>query len=420
MRIAELDKTLADLTGPEAEVGSQGQPWDWPEIVPWPTLVDGTALLDDVSSLIGRYVEMSGAQADATALWIMHTWLHDRLDLSTFLNITSATKRCGKSLLLEVLEELVHRPLLLSGRITSPGMFRIVEMCQPALLLDESDTYLRDDDELRGFINGSQRKSGARTMRAVKVGDSFTMESFGTWCAKAIAGIGDLPDTVLDRSIVIRLERRAPSDGDMPRWRERDRAAIDAILQRMARWAADNIEAVLRRRNAVAFPPRTNDRARDAWEALLAIADIAGGDWARETGRAWRACQAITAQSEDAGDRGEMLLADLRQVFRDAGDPAHLPTGKNDERYDPSLPAILPALVAMDGRPWAEYSRSKPLSPRGLADLLGRFRITSGTIRLESGSTPKGYKRAALMPHWKRYGIDNPDDPRTSPPQRHN
>ena len=419
VRIGVFDKALAGPPHDDDCSGPQGESWEWPEIVPWPTPVDGAALLDDASSLIGRYVEMSRAQADATALWNVHTWLHDRLDLSTFLNITSATMRCGKSLLLEVLEELVLRPLLFSGQITPAGLFRTVDLREPTLLLDESDTYLRDDAVLRGIINGSQRRSGARTMRIVRVGDRFDMESFRTWCPKAIAGIGGLPVTVLDRSIVIRLERRAPSPLDMPRWRDRDRAVIEAIQQRLARWTADNVEAVLQRRNAVTFPPGIHDRACDAWEALLAIGDIAGGEWAGETGRAWRACQATTAETEDAADRGEMLLADLWQVFRDAGDPAHLPTCKPDERCDPNAPAILPALIAMEGRPWAEFSRGKPLSPRGIANLLGRFKITPGTIRLESGSTPKGYKRAAFAPHWKRYDIDNPQDPRANPPQRH-
>ena len=412
IRVGTLDQALARLPGDDDCSSAQGQPWDWPEIVPWPTRVDGAALLDDVSSLIGSYVEMTRAQADATALWNFHTWLHDRLDLSTFLNITSATKRCGKSLLLEVLEELVHRPLLLSGRITSPGMFRIVELCEPTLLLDESDTYLRDDDELRGFINGSQRKSGARTMRTVKVGDSFTMESFKTWCPKVIAGIGGLPDTVLDRSIVIRLERRAPSTRDMPRWRDRDRAAIGAIQRRLARWIADNVEVVLQRRNAVTFPSGTHDRARDAWEALLAIGEFAGGNWAGTTGRAYRACEAIHAEVDPETGACEMLLTDMRKVFEEAGNPEVLPTGKRDEQYYPNEPAILPALIAMEGRPWSEWSHGRPLSPRGLANLLKGFGIAPGTIRLNHKLTAKGYKRASFEPIWERYGVSNPEGSR--------
>ena len=109
-----------------------------------------------------------------------------------------------------------------------------------------------------------------------------------------------------------------------------------------------------------------------------------------------------------------MLLVDLRKVFHQAADPVHLPTGNANEPYDPIAPAILPALIAMEGHPWSEYSRSRPLSPRGLANLLKRFKINPGTIRLETDSTPKGYKRADLEPIWERYGIGASEPPNLS------
>ena len=124
-----------------------------------------------------------------------------------------------------------------------------------------------DDQELRGLVNGSQRRDLAYVMRTV--GDDYEPRLFGTWCAKAISGIGSLPDTVLDRSLLIRLERRAPNVGDLPRWRDRDEQAIADLNCKLARWIADDGDAVLERRNAVAFPPVLNDRTRDAWEALL-------------------------------------------------------------------------------------------------------------------------------------------------------
>ena len=264
-----------------------------------------------------------------------------------------------------------------------------------------------DDPELRGIVNGSQRREMASIIRTV--GEDYEPRRFSTWCPKAISGIGDLPDTVADRALTIRLERRSPTVGDMPHWRDRDRQAVEVLERKLARWTDDNADAVLERRNAVAFPSGLHDRARDAWEALLAIAEIAGGNWAGTTGRAYRACEAVSAEVDSETGIREMLLADMRAVFEEAGNPGHLPTGKSDERYNSSSPAILPALIAMEGRPWAEYSRGKSLSPRGLARLLKDFSIVPGTIRLASGSTPKGYKRDAFVPHWERYGMGLPE-----------
>ena len=110
----------------------------------------GGSVLDEISSLVCWYVYLLAAMADAVALWCLTTWIHDRLELSTFLNVTNATKRCGKSLLVEMLAELAHRPLQASGRVTPAAMFRIIQEHAPTLLLDEADTFLADDPELRG------------------------------------------------------------------------------------------------------------------------------------------------------------------------------------------------------------------------------------------------------------------------------
>ena len=406
--IGDLKAAMAATESRDSD-GLQGQPLHWDEVEPWPGPVDGAALLDAIAELIRCYVDMPVTSADAVALWVVHASIHDRLEISTFLNITSATKRCGKSLLMEVLVALVCKPLAASGRITPAVLFRTIELYAPTLLLDEADTFLGDDQELRGIVNGSQRRDLAYVMRTV--GDDYEPGRFRTWCAKAISGIGSLPDTVLDRSLLIRLERRAPNVGDLPRWRDRDKQAIADLNCKLARWITDDGDAVLDRRNAVAFPPVLNDRARDGWEALLAIGEVAGGEWAGGTGRAYRACEAINASAESETGAREMLLADLWQVFRGAGDPAHLPTGKPDVAQNSREPAILPALVTMEDRPWSEWSRGNPLSPRGLAKLLKDFGIAPCTIRLDGDATPKGYKRASFEPVWKRYDIPSAEDP---------
>ena len=206
-----------------------------------------------------------------------------------------------------------------------------------------------------------------------------------------MAGIGSLPDTVLDRALVVRLERRPPGQ-DLPLWRDRDRAAIERVQRQVNKWTDDNAEAIVAQWKDVAFPTGLHDRARDAWEALLAIADVAGGQWAGDTGRAWRACEYVNVDTgdEESGAR-EKLLADLQQVFREAGDPDALATS-----------SILDALQAMEGRPWSEWKRGKPLSPRGLSDLLKPFKVKPQDVRL-GGRVLKGYKRDPLERVWRAY-----------------
>jgi len=353
--------------------------------------VDGAAVLTGIADFIRRHVSLPDEVADTVALWIVVTWIHAELEISPFLNITSATKRCGKSLLLEALGEFVHRRLPVGGRVTPAALFRVIEAHAPTLLLDEADTYFRDDPELRGVVNGSQRRSSAYILRSV--GEDHEPRQFVTWCPKAIAGIGALPDTVLDRSIVLRLERRSA----LARWRDRDRGAVETLHRQLARWIGDNEASIVAGLPTVEFPSGLHDRARDAWEALLAIGNVAGGAWAGRGGRAWRACEhvAASAAGEETGAR-EMLLADLRDIFEAGGWPAALASR-----------AILDRLIAMEGRPWGEWSRGKPLSAHGLSKLLKLFGIAPRNIRID-GAVVKGYERAAFEDTWSAYFPESP------------
>ena len=387
--VTALDAATAPANDANGD-GKQGRPVEWHDPEPWAERVDGAALLSGIASFIQRYVSIAPALADTVALWIVVTWIHDRLEISPFLNVTSATKRCGKSLLLEVLGELVHHPLPVGGRVTSSALFRTIEMHAPAMLLDEADTFFGDDDELRGVVNGSQRRNSAYVMRCV--GDDHEPRRFVTWCPKAIAGIGGLPDTVLDRSIVVKLARR-PAGVSLAHWRDRDRTAIESLRRQLARWCEDEAANVVTGLSGVSFPPGLHDRGRDAWEALLAIGDTAGSDWSGRDGRAWQACEHVTASTadEETGAR-EMLLADLRTIFEADGWPEAIASNP-----------VLDKLTALEGRPWSEWRRGKPLSSRGLSRLLKPFGVQSRNHLFPDGKQLKAYFLADLEAHWKAY-----------------
>ena len=387
--IVDLDRMTAPARG-EGD-GKQGRPVVWEDPEPWPDPVDGAGLLTGIAASIRRHVWLDEPGADALALWAAMTWIHDRLEVSTFANLTSATKRCGKSLLLEVLAELVYRAMPLSGQVTAAALFRIVEAHSPTLMLDEADTYMREDETLRGVVNGSQRRALAYIPRCV--GDDNEVRNFGTFCPKLIAGIGEVPDTVRDRSLVVRLERKLASER-VSSWRERDREAVEAMRAQIARWTGDNAERIVAALPAVVFPDSLHDRARDAWESLLAIANAAGGEWAGRGGRAWKSCEHFAATSEgDEGGAREMLLADLRAIFEADGMPSVL-----------SSTTIVERLHGMEGRPWREWRRDKPLTAHALARLLKPFGIAPRQDRKAGGGANlRGYQRADLEGVWEAY-----------------
>ena len=402
--IGDLDRVT--MPAGESGDGNQGQPIEWNDPDPWPEPVDGAALLSDISAFIRRHVFLPDELADTVTLWIAVTWIHDRLEeVSPLLNLTSATKRCGKSLLLEVLGEFVYRPLTAGGKVTPAVLFRVIESAAPTVMLDEADTYLRDDDELRGVVNGSQRRSSAFILRSV--GDDHEPRQFVTWCPKVISGIGGLPDTVLDRSIVVRLERRPPNI-TLTSWRDRDRNAVDDMRRKLARWIGDNGTAIVAGLPAVEFPTGLHDRARDAWESLFANGNVAGGEWAGQGGRAWRACERVMASTagEETGAR-EILIADLRTIFEVEGWPEAL-----------GSQAILDKLIAMEGRRWCEWSRGKQLSAHGLSKLLKPFGVQPRQMRLPDGQNRKGYRLDDLRSLFAAYPTDPPTPPGADPKHR--
>jgi uncharacterized protein DUF3631 len=366
-------------------------PWVAANAGPTPACVAETTagLLNDIEVYLRDYVVFSKHQAVATALWVFHTHAVDYADCTPYLNIRSATKRAGKTRLLEVLEPLVARPWL-TGRTTAAALVRKVDATRPTLLLDESDAAFHGEPDyaeaLRGLLNSGYRTSGRATV-CVGVGPSIIAKDFSTFCAKAIAGIGMLPDTVADRSIPILLRRRKPGE-HIERWRERDgRAVAQPLYDRLAQWSP-SASALRTARPAV--PDVLSDRAMDCWEPLLAIADFAGGEWPRLARESAIVLAGHPTEEDDSV--AVQMLGDIRQIFDDAGESA-LPSK-----------AIREQLCEMENRPWAEWGKQrKPITGHGVARLLRDFEVVpAGNLRF-GDKVAAGYRRASFEDAWARY-----------------
>jgi len=171
----------------------------------WPEPVDGAALLDALAAVFERYLALPPHASTVLALWVLHTYNMDVAFTSPILAITSPVKQCGKTQLLIVLGAVVARRLFASN-VTSAALFRTIEQYTPTLLIDEADTFLRDNEELRGVLNSGHTRTTASVIRTA--GDDHEPRQFSTWCAKAIASIGRLPGTLADRAIEVQMRRR--------------------------------------------------------------------------------------------------------------------------------------------------------------------------------------------------------------------
>ena len=309
---------------------------------PWPEPVDGAQLFDDILATIRRFVFLPDGAAETMALWIIHAHAHDAAFTSPLLAFTSPEKRCGKTTALKVLQRLVPKPLPTSN-ITAAAVFRSIEKWGPTLLVDEADTFLRDSDELRGVLNSGHSRDQAYLIRCE--GDSHEPVMFHTWAPKAIAMIGNLPDTLDDRSLGIRMSRKTSGERVEILRPERD-YGFDDLLSQCARWSADNIARL--KACDPAAPATLHDRAADNWRPLLAIADIAGGHWP-DLSRS--VAMKVSAAGTEDGSIRIQLLSDIQTVFAE----------KNVDRLSSSDLCV--ALAEMEDRPWAEWGRTnKPIT----------------------------------------------------------
>jgi len=210
VRASILDK-LVRAERPDDD-NKQGGAIEFPEPELWPEPLNGALLLDDIATAIRDHVVMSDVARDTAALWVLHTYLPDRSLVSPRLTIASPEKRCGKTTMLDVLARLALKSLP-TANVTAAAIFRVVEAYRPTLLIDEADTFLRDNDELRGIVNSGHRRGGS-VLRTV--GDDHEVRAFSTYSACAIALIGRLPETLHDRSVIVLLKRRLPTEAIKP------------------------------------------------------------------------------------------------------------------------------------------------------------------------------------------------------------
>ena len=359
-------------------------------VAPPPTLAEA---LTRVERFLRRFVVLARPEAFvAVTLWVAHTHAMQFADATPYQAISSPEKQSGKTRLLECLALLANHCDGIAITPTASTIFRTLEATpKGTLLLDELDAVFRDHsdkyEEVRAVINAGHRR-GATVPRSVPgPKNTWVVKQFPVFGPKALAGIGKLPDTVTDRSIPILMLKRKRTE-PVERFRQRtsreEAAPIVAALVSALAAQPPALEADI--------PVELQDRAGDAWEPLLAIADAAGGDW---PARARRAAVVLHASRDQDDSLGLRLLADVRAVFDARG---------VDRIFTADLIA---ALQADEEGPWS--SERFPLTPHRLAKLLHPFEIGSKQVRIGPTSL-KGYERQAFIDSWERY-LTPPDPP---------
>jgi hypothetical protein len=328
---------------------------------------------------------MTDEEADACALWVLHTWAIDAAYFTPYLSITSATSESGKSTLLRVLEHVVCRPWR-TGRVTAAVLMRRIHETSPTLLLDETDAAFGKSrthyaEALRGVLNEGFARGGTWSQVSGQ-----TLCDFDVFGPKALAGIGKLPDTVASRSIYIRLRRigKGQMVAELNPWRLVEETAS-------IRWAADcwaGAHVMALRAADVALPASLSSRSRDVWRPLITIADAAGDVWA---GRARQAALALAERKKSTSGADETrVLAVIREAFEREG----------AERLTTlSLAKELVAAGLLEPR----RAESEQKAGYAVRDALRPFEVGPARKMRFGIKTANGYQRSHFEDAWHRY-----------------
>ncbi len=356
-------------------------------------------LLDEFEAAFRRHlVFTTDHEAPTLALWTAFTYVHEQFDCCPYIVVKSPQKRCGKTLLLEVLEKLTNRPVL-GGNMSAPTVFRLIDEYAPTLLIDEADSFVAQDPELMGVLNTGHRKAGAFTFRCVGEGTGMTTKAFSTWCPKVIAGIGKLKDTLEDRAIPIQMRRKLTSE-KVERLRHADYDYLRAIALNLMSVDVPII-------TEPTYPTGISDRAKDIWEPLLQIARMAGSAWEEKS---QLACRSLSVATADDDSIDVLLLTDVRAAF----------IQYEDDRVTSQV--LLDALLANDERPWADWNHGKGMTKNTLARRLKPYyKFSTNTVRMKNGARGRGYELKHFNDAFSRYlppgGETNRDTVTTQQPR---
>jgi len=347
-------------------------------VEPWHKPGNPAILLNEISQTLRRFVVCSKEIADAVALWIAFTWFIDVVDVAPIALITSPEKRCAKTTLLSLMGELSKRPLQTSN-MTPAAMYRTISEWCPTFLIDEADTFMKDNNEFRCLLNSGHTRKSAFVIRSDS--KSFAPKKYSTWGAKAVASIGHVADTLMDRSIIFELKRKLP-DELVEKLRHAEPELFATYRAKLARFSQDCSKQVRLARPDI--PQGLNDRAQDNWEPLLAVAKVAGGKWPE---KGTKAAIMLSAGEESVKSLGIQLLSDINEIF----------AKRVKSRI--TTKTLLKALHSDEEKLW----RGKIMGPRQLADNLRGFGIRSKDIRFSGDRVAKGYERESFTEAISRY-----------------
>jgi hypothetical protein len=356
----------------------------------------GPAIVVTLENTFRKYLALDTGLSLVLALWTLATHVFGAFEAFPYLAITSPTKRCGKTRLAEIVELLCAEGLRTVGA-SQAAIFRSIQISvlkkkSLTLIIDEAEalgTKSEKSDAIREILNAGYRR-GQSVMRCEGSGEkSYDVKRFDIYCPKVLVLIGNLPDTLADRCIPIRMRRRRQGERVERFFFSRAKWAARKSKRQIDEWATANLTRVKRRYQGKDLMFLA-DREAELWQPLFAVCAVVAPSRLEQL-KTIALNISKSKQSEEPAEWGLILLRDIRDVFNQASKD-RLPSTN-----------LLMDLNAVEESPWPTWSKGRGLDPRGLARLLRPFRVEPHNLRMESGTIVKGYERGDFEEAWASY-----------------
>lgn len=328
-------------------------------------------LARDIATIIRGRVSLPKYAPEVLACWILHTWVFEQFDVTPRLVLQSPEKRCGKTITLGILEQLVNNPCF-TGNVTAAYLFRKINSDRVTTLIDEFDVIQKERAELRNIINNGHRRGG----KICKVIRNEAVE-FEVFAPLAIALIGTVKDTIEDRSIVIPMRRKAKEEQLVKVSRNALNSVCLPIRNRIEKWARQFKAAKVQDLAIL------NDRANDNWTCILAIANDFG------------LLDVLTKAAESFSVEYEMSIG-----VRFLQDIKHYLEGTKDVFIRSE--DLINHLICLPESNWIFGSR--PITAKAISVILRPFGVSPTQARASiSERSIRGYHKKDLMELVQRY-----------------
>jgi hypothetical protein len=350
------------------------------DIEPWPEPVTTVMVLEELIARINRHIKAKPHQVLCIALWVLMAWVHEvAAHYSVYLVATSPKEDCGKTtLIVDVVAQLVPKPYVSGGNPTEASIFRLADREKPTMIFDNVDTLFQRKPEITElFLNGWTR--GIKVPRAEKIDGIWTTVFYDPFCPKACTLIGtNLPQALLGRCLLIELWPLKPGEEveEINPHDEGLKAEFETLRCKLLRWSLDHGDALKSARPL--FPAGFINRQRANAKLLLAIAELAAGDW---PDKARTATEKLLREQREPGWL-DLLLRDLWDVFVEKA------------RVNITSKQLLARLTADPTSVWHEYSRDRRVTERQVAGLIRKLHIRP---RLVGKKRVSGYHRQDFL-----------------------